>query len=79
MKPGGRFAGQLFGVNDSWVNQSADGLLRTYHTRAEVESLLQSAGLVPEHFEEVEKPGKTAMGEDKYWHVFHIVARRPTT
>lgn len=75
IRPGGRFAGQLFGVNDSFATES-DGITRTYHTRVEVEALLQAGGLIPEHLDEVERPGKTALGEDKYWHVFHIVARK---
>jgi len=27
-------------------------------------------------FEEEEHQGITALGEDKYWHIFHIVARK---
>ena len=75
IRPGGRFAGQLFGVNDGWA-QRPDGITRTYHTRSQVESLLAGHGLIAEHLEEVERDGKTAMGEPKYWHVFHIVARK---
>ena len=44
--------------------------------REEVESLLAAHGLIAEHLDEVERDGKTAMGEPKYWHVFHIVARK---
>jgi tellurite methyltransferase len=29
-----------------------------------------------ERFDEIEEDGKTAIGEPKYWHVFHIVARK---
>ena len=75
IKPEGRFSGQLFGVNDEWARKP-DGVTRTYHTREQVESLLACAGLVPEFFDEVERPGKNAFGEPKHWHVFHIVARR---
>ncbi len=78
IRSGGRFAGQLFGVNDSFAAEP-DGLTRTYHTRAQVESMLQGGGLIPEHLDEVERPGKTALGDDKYWHVFHIVARKSPT
>lgn len=76
IKPGGRFAGQFFGVNDSWA-KSDDGITRTYHTRADVERMLREATLEAEHFDEVERDGKTAMGDAKYWHIFHIIARRP--
>lgn len=76
VKPEGRFAGQLFGVNDEWAKKP-DGVTRTYHTRQEVETLLADAGLIPEFLDEVERPGKNAYGEPKHWHVFHMVARRP--
>lgn len=71
--PGGRFAGQFFGVNDSWAKRP-DGVVRTYHTRAEVEGML--AGFEVEMLDEVEREGKNAFGEPKYWHVFHVVARK---
>jgi SAM-dependent methyltransferase len=73
IKPGGRFAGQFFGVNDSWAKKP-DGVTRTYHTRAEVDALL--APFAVEMLDEVEKDGKNAFGEPKYWHVFHVVARK---
>jgi tellurite methyltransferase len=73
IQPGGRFAGQLFGVRDEWAAKP-DGITRTYHSREQVESLL--APFTIELLDEVERPGKTALGEPKYWHVFHIVARK---
>lgn len=73
IKPGGRFAGQLFGVNDEWARKP-DGVTRTYHTRAEVERLLE--GFDVEMLDEVERPGQNAFGAAKYWHVFHIVAKK---
>src|SRR5262249_34292249 len=63
---GGRFAGQLFGVNDEWART---GLV--VHTRAEVEELL--APFEIEHLEEVDREGKTAVGTSKHWHLFHVV------
>ncbi len=73
IRPGGRFAGQFFGVNDDW-SRRADGVTRTYHTRAQVEAMLGAFEV--EMLDEVERPGKTAFGEPKYWHVFHVVARK---
>lgn len=73
--PGGRFAGQLFGVKDEWALKP-DGITRTYHTREQVDALLTDAALVPEMLDEVERDGKNAFGEPKHWHVYHIVARR---
>ncbi|MDJ0800778.1 MAG: class I SAM-dependent methyltransferase [Calothrix sp. MO_167.B12] len=70
LRVGGRFCGQLFGNRDSWAIESSVN----YHTRQQIEELLQP--LVIEMLEEEEHPGKTALGEDKHWHIFHIVARK---
>lgn len=70
LKPGGRFAGQLIGDRDSWTQYANF----SYHTRAQVDSLL--SGFEVEYFDEEEHPGKTALGEEKYWHLFQIVARK---
>jgi SAM-dependent methyltransferase len=70
LKPGGRFCGQLFGDRDSWA--SLANILT--HPRSEVEQFLHP--FIVEFFEEEEHPGKTALGEDKYWHIYQIVARK---
>lgn len=69
--PGGRFCGQFFGVRDDWA--SAEDM--TFHTRDNVERLLD--GLEVERLNEVDADGRTAVGDRKHWHVFHVVARRP--
>ena len=69
LRPGGRFAGQLYGERDSWVDR--EGM--TFHTRAQVEALL--AGFEIEYFIDEEEDSTTPRGEAKHWHVFHIVAR----
>ncbi|HAG80012.1 MAG TPA: class I SAM-dependent methyltransferase [Cyanobacteria bacterium UBA12227] len=68
--PGGRFCGQLFGDRDSWAVYSS----MTHHTRSQVDELLQPFEV--EVFDEEDHPGKTALGEEKYWHIFHIGARK---
>jgi tellurite methyltransferase len=70
LKIGGRFAGQLFGDRDSWASLS--NILT--HTRSQMDQLLSP--FIVEFFEEEEHPGKTALGEDKYWHIYQIVARK---
>jgi SAM-dependent methyltransferase len=70
LRSGGRFCGQLFGERDSWATDPA----MTHHSRKQVEVLLQP--FVVEYFEEEEQPGTTALGEEKHWHIFHIVARK---
>lgn len=71
LKPGGRFAGQLYGDKDSWAGR--EGM--TFLTCDEAEALLK--GLEVELFEEEEDDSTTPRGEAKHWHVFHIVARKP--
>ena len=70
VRPGGRFSGQLFGDHDEWA---ADPEL-TFLTRAEALALLEPFEL--ERFDEEDEDGKTALGDAKHWHVFHVVARR---
>ena len=70
LKPGGRFCGQLFGNRDSWTVYSNVN----YHTREQVEQLFN--GFEFNFFDEEEHPGKTALGEEKHWHIFQIVARK---
>jgi len=70
IRPGGRFAGQLFGDRDEW----RDVRPASHHTRAHAMELLR--GYEVEHFEEVEKDGSDAMGGVKHHHLYHIVGRR---
>ena len=70
LRSNGRFSGQLFGDRDSsTVHSNIIG-----YTRKQVEGLLKP--FEKEYFEEEEHAGKTALGEDKYWHLFQIVARK---
>lgn len=70
LRPGGRFCGHFFGDRDSWSTKS---YLNCY-TRQQIEELLQSFAI--ELFEEEEHLGKTPLGEERYWHIFHIVAKK---
>jgi tellurite methyltransferase len=71
LKPGGRFAGQLFGERDSWRGEP--GIVT--HDRAAVDGLL--ATFTIEMLEEEETDAVTPQGKAKHWHIFHIVARKP--
>jgi tellurite methyltransferase len=70
IRPGGRFSGQLFGDRDEWVGERD----LTFHSRPQALALLE--GLELERFDEIDEDGKTAIGEPKHWHVFHVIARR---
>lgn len=70
LRPGGRFAGQLFGDRDEWSTESG----MTFHTRAQAEALFVDFEL--ERFDEVEEDGETVLKNPKHWHVFHVVAHK---
>lgn len=70
LRPGGRFAGQLFGDRDEWQPIRP----ASHYTRQQAIDMLVDFEL--EHFEEVEKDGSDAMGGVKHHHLFHIVGRR---
>ncbi|MBW4518432.1 MAG: class I SAM-dependent methyltransferase [Scytolyngbya sp. HA4215-MV1] len=70
LKVGGRFCGQLFGDRDSWTIYSN----MTFQTRKQIKQLLQPFKI--EYLYEEDHPGVTALGEEKHWHIFHIVAQK---
>ena len=70
LKPGGRFAGQLFGERDGWRGEKAITFL------ARDAALRLFAGFELELFEEEESDGATPYGKPKHWHLFHVVARK---
>lgn len=68
--PGGRFAGQLYGVRDSWAGRAG----MTFHTAAGIDARL--AGWSVEMRREVEEDSTTVRGEAKHWHIFHLVLQK---
>lgn len=68
--PGAIFAGQLFGVRDSWAGDPD----MTFQTRAEVISLLD--GLEILDLDETESDGEAYSGP-KHWHTYDVLAREP--
>lgn len=70
LTPGGRFAGQLLGPNDSWVART--GI--TVHDRAALDALL--AGYAVERLEREATDAVTPRGEAKRWDIWHLVLRR---
>ncbi|MDB9512299.1 class I SAM-dependent methyltransferase [Kamptonema animale CS-326] len=71
LREGGRFSGHFFGERDSWADRS----YMTHVTRKQLTALLQNCWKI-EVFEEEEHLGTTPLGEERYWHIFHIVARK---
>jgi SAM-dependent methyltransferase len=70
LRPGGIFAGQLFGDRDEWASNAR----MSFHAVHEARALFSGMKLVS--FEEEEADGKTARGTFKHWHVFHVIARQ---
>lgn len=71
LRPGGRWAGHLFGERDSWA---ATHPHLTFHTLTAAQHLLRD--LTVEFWEERAAPGQTATGAPKFWHVFTFIARQ---
>jgi SAM-dependent methyltransferase len=71
LRPGGRFAGELFGDRDTWASTEDD---MTFFGIDAARALFD--GLDLESFEEEESDDE-GWGEIKHWHVFHAIARRP--
>lgn len=70
LKKEGIFCGQFFGDRDEWKTNPN----MTFHTEEQVKELLN--GLETISFKEDEKDDKTATGDMKHWHIFHIIARK---
>ena len=70
IRPSGLFAGQFLGVNDTWNDRGY-----TLHDRGQVEQLFDG-GFKVLLLQEEDQDGETALGEQKHWHVFHVIARK---
>ena len=65
---GGIFCGHLFGKEDGWATNNE----MTFHHRNSLDALFNNFKI---HFlHEENSVSKTNSGEDKKWHVFHLVA-----
>ena len=69
LNSGGRFAGQLFGVNDTWAT-SPD---MTFFTEELARALF--ADFEVEHFQVEDEDGASTTGP-KHWHIFHVIAQK---
>ncbi|GAA3635809.1 class I SAM-dependent methyltransferase [Flavivirga jejuensis] len=70
INPEGFFCGHFFGPKDSWSSNSD----MTFHNLQAVKRLFKGFELL--YFEETVKNGKTLSGKEKFWHVFHVVAKK---
>ena len=70
IRPGGRFAGELFGDRDTWASTEAE---MTFFDISSARALFD--GMELESFVEEENDDE-GWDEMKHWHVFHAIARR---
>ncbi len=73
INPGGVFTGQLFGVNDEW---NTSGKRMKFHTREEALKVFEGMEIV--EFREEDRDSTLANGTPKHWHIFHIIAKKPS-
>lgn len=66
---GGYFVGTLFGKNDSWAKGKND---MTFFDKNNINEMFKEFKIIK--YEEIEKDKKTALGQDKHWHIFDITA-----
>ena len=70
VKPGGRFAGQIFGDRDTWASIPD----RSHFPRSALDAMFSGFNL--ELLREDESDSTDSAGNAKHWHVYHIVARK---
>ncbi len=75
LRPGGLFAGQLFGPRDDWVVAFPERMAG--QNRAELDVLLEGFEVL--ELEEMEADGAPTVGESKHWHLYHVLARCSVT
>ncbi len=78
LRPHGIFCAQFFGPRDSWNNpkmQSGQNPL-TFTTRPALHRLLKPLDLI--YFHEETRAGRTLDGTKKTWHIFQVIALKPT-
>lgn len=67
----GYFVGTIFGINDTWNNLGKD---MSFFTREEAEKLFKQFKII--RFEEIENDKPTALGKEKHWHFYSIIAQK---
>ena len=67
----GYFVGNFFGLKDSWYSIKKD---MTFLSKEQVLDLFKDFKVIK--FKENEEDGKTALGSNKHWHTFDIIAKK---
>jgi tellurite methyltransferase len=69
LNPGGLLVCEFFGPQDSWNTPKSQ---MSFHTRANIEHLVKPLRIIL--LDEEQTRGRTASGEVKNWHIFHLIA-----
>ena len=72
LRPRGLLCGQFFGPHDEFIRSAAAGTMSS-HNRGDLDRLLAPFEVL--ELEEVNRQGRIGKGRDKWWHVFHVMAR----
>lgn len=72
LREGGIYCASFFGTEDEWRNDSKI----TFVSKDELIERLVLSSLDISHIEEEKGYDKTAAGPSKFWHVFHVIARK---
>ncbi len=67
----GYFVGTIFGINDSWNKKYRD---MSFFDKEDVKRLFNKFKII--RFEEIENDKPTALGEEKHWHFYNIIAQK---
>ena len=68
----GYFVGTFFGLNDSWVKEKEN---MVFLSKQQVLKLFENSFEIIK-LEEIEEDGKTALGTEKHWHIYKIIAKK---
>ena len=69
--PGGYFVGNFLGNKDSWTRTKNE---MTFLYKEDVERLFYNFKIIKH--DEIERDKATALGEDKHWHFFNVIAKK---
>lgn len=61
----------FFGIKDSWIETKPKVV---FLLKEEVLALFKNFDII--HFKEIEEDRKTALGVEKHWHIYVVIAKK---
>ncbi len=68
----GYFVGNFLGLNDSWAKIKKE---MVFLSKEQILDLFKNSFEII-YFNEIEKDGKTGLGNLKHWHVYNVIAKK---